>query len=102
MDLSTIEYLLAIAGTIIGTVGTLTWWLSSQFKSTRDLIYKIKEDILTKLEYHERHDDKRFIDSRNDLQTVRNDIWEIRVRNAALDGLRQQQRKLNEKQVKDS
>lgn len=88
MDLATVEYLLAIAGTVIVSVGSLTWWLATQFKTTRDMIYKIKEDILTKLEYHERHDDLRFQESKNDIQNVSNQIWEIRVRNAALDGVR--------------
>src|SRR5713226_3628121 len=79
MDFSTVEYLLAIVGTIVGTVGSLTWWLGAQFKITRDLIFKVKDEIIAKLEYHERHDDERFL-------SIRNDIWEIRLRNAALDG----------------
>ena len=42
---------------------------------------EIKKEILLKLEYHERHDDARFSE-------IRNDIWQMRVddaaRNAAL------------------
>jgi len=36
--------------------------------------------LVDKLEYHERHDDERFAG-------IRNDLWDIRVRNAAKDGL---------------
>jgi hypothetical protein len=64
-------------------VGSMTWWLSVQLNSLRTLIYaqttEVKESILDKLEYHEKHDDERF--SSFDKQ-----LWEIRVRNAAIDG----------------
>lgn len=79
MELGTIEYLLTISGTIVFTVGSLTWWLSSQFRITRDLVYTRVQEVLNKLEYHEKHDDQRF-------QDVRNDIWAIRLRNASIDG----------------
>lgn len=49
-----------------------------QFLSLRTLIYKMKDDILNKLEYHERHDDARF-------SQMNNDLWTLRLRNAALD-----------------
>lgn len=61
------------------------WWFQSQFSHLRsyffDQINKLQQSILDKIEYHERHDDKRFAD-------VRDDIWEIRLRNAAIDGNR--------------
>lgn len=67
-----------------GTVWALAWWLSGQFSEIRAFVYeqtnRIEQTILKKLEYHEQHDDKRF-------GGIRNDLWDIRVRNAAKDGL---------------
>ena len=54
-----------------------------QFKSVRDLVYtkvsELQKNLTEKLEYHERHDDARF-------GQVINDLWAIKVRNAAKDG----------------
>lgn len=73
-----------IALTILSAVASLTWWLSGQFSTIRSLIYErlgvVERTILEKLEYHEKHDDMRF-------NGIQNDIWDIRVRNAAKDGL---------------
>lgn len=72
-------FLLTLIATAISTV----LWINKQFSNLRTFVYdkmdKLEEAILTKLEYHERHDDRRFSD-------ISNDIWEIRVRNAAIDG----------------
>lgn len=43
--------------------------------------------FLEKLEYHERHDDKRFSE-------VVNSLWEIRLRNAAVEGLQNKNKHL--------
>lgn len=73
----------ALAGAGLG------WWLSGQFSEHRKFTYTVvkemKDEVLKKLEYHERHDDARFgqIDSR--FGRLRNDIFEIRLRNAAKD-----------------
>jgi hypothetical protein len=74
--------LLAFGLTAITTLCALVWWLSNQFRDMRNLVYT-KFDMLTKMftdkmEYHERHDDQRF-------NSISNDIWAIRVRNAAID-----------------
>ena len=80
MDFST---LVGYLGTIIALVGSMTWWLSVQLNNLKSLIFaqttEVKESILNKLEYHEKHDDERFsnLDKR---------IWEMQVRNAAIDG----------------
>lgn len=62
----------------------LAWWLSGQFSEIRALVYqqmlRVETNILNKLEYHEKHDDTRF-------SNIQNDLWDIRVRNAAKDGL---------------
>lgn len=67
-----------------GTVWALAWWLSGQFSEIRSFVYaqtnRIEQAILNKLEYHEKHDDSRF-------NGIHNDLWDIRVRNAARDGL---------------
>lgn len=69
---------------IVGSVWTLAWWLSNKFNSIMATFYKKIDEvgvmILDKLEYHERHDDARFM-------SINNDLWNIRVRNAARDGL---------------
>ena len=71
-------------GIILGAVWGHSLWLSKQFNSLRDLIYSkvgdLENVLLSKLEYHERHDDKRFSD-------LNNELWEIRLRNAATQGL---------------
>jgi hypothetical protein len=76
--------IISITSTTLGTAFWLSWWLSKQFVSTKQLVYEradsLKKFFLEKIEYHEKHDDSRF-------QEIRNDIWDIRVRNAARDGL---------------
>lgn len=71
---------LTVILSVAGSAWSLSWWFSNQFKGMRNIMYDVQKSILDKLEYHERHDDKRFAD-------VRDDIWDIRVRNAARDGL---------------
>lgn len=74
---------LGIIFTVVSAVSTLTWWLSGQFSAVRHLVFEriglVEKTIIDKLEYHERHDDTRFMN-------IRNDLWDIRVRNAAKDG----------------
>lgn len=42
---------------------------------------------MDKLDYHEKHDDSRFNDLKQDIYSVTNDVWALRVRNAAREGL---------------
>lgn len=74
---------LAVGVFVGGTVWALAWWLSGQFSEIRALVYqqmaRVETNILSELKYHEKHDDARFAD-------IRNDLWDIRVRNAAKDG----------------
>lgn len=79
-------------GQIIGTMVVFTassvWffatWISRQFSTTKaevlDKIENLEKNIISKLEYHEHHDDSRFSE-------VRKDIFEIKIRNAARDGV---------------
>ncbi len=59
------------------------WWFSRKFGEVHDnfdtKINALEKNIVSKLEYHERHDDDRFAE-------IRNAVWDIRVRNAAIDG----------------
>lgn len=81
------QLFITIAGlflTIFAAVWSLAWWLSGQFSAIRNLVYqtaeKTREVLLNKLEYHEKHDDDRFFQ-------IRNDLSEVRIRNAAKDSL---------------
>src|SRR5437762_13768732 len=83
--------LITILGTIIGAVWGLAWWLSGQFADIRRLVYdqieKLNHMFAEKLEYHQKHDDTRFEHVDERLTSVRNDIWELSVRNASTEGL---------------
>lgn len=70
--------------TVVSAVSSLTWWLSGQFSLIRNLVFErvsmVEKAIVDKLEYHERHDDDRF-------GQIRNDLAELRIRNASKDAL---------------
>lgn len=83
----TANLFVVIAGlflTVFGAVWSLAWWLSGKFSAVINLIYttaeKTRAVLLDKLEYHERHDDDRF-------SQIREDLSEVRIRNAAKDTL---------------
>lgn len=69
---------------------SLAWWLSGQFTAIRNLIYSQVEKLNTsfsqKLDYHEKHDDTRFSNLDIRMASIRDDIWDIRVRDAAQSG----------------
>lgn len=58
------------------------WWFSKKFEEVHDNIdtkvQNLEKNIISKLEYHERHDDTRFA-------SIDKAVWEIKVRNAARD-----------------
>lgn len=74
----------ALSFTILVFIGGLGWKQATQFSNMKSSIYdkleKTEKNILNKLEYHERHDDTRFSD-------IKNDIWMLRLRSAATTGL---------------
>lgn len=84
-------YLGVFVSTILALLGA-EWvfaiWINRQFSNVRNLVYssteKLQLNILSKLEYHEKHDDQRFA-------SLERNIWEIRVRNAAIDGEKKNQ-----------
>ena len=71
---------IAVGVFVGGTVWALAWWLSGQFSEVREFVYqqinRVESNILSKLEYHEKHDDSRF-------DNVSKDIWDIKVRLAS-------------------
>lgn len=77
--------------TIFASIWSLAWWLSGQFTGIRNLLYSQVEKLNTtfteKLDYHEKHDDQRFNSISKDIGAVRDDVWEIRVRNASNDNV---------------
>lgn len=64
----------------IGGVWGLAWWMQKKFDSTKNLIYTKIELVLDKFEEHEELDAKRF-------QDIRDEVWLMRVRAAARDGI---------------
>lgn len=80
-------------GSILLGVAIASWaasqWFGKQFSATRHLIdlkiEKLEANIVSKLEYHEKHDDTRFDTQDQRMDHLHNDLWEIRVRNAAID-----------------
>lgn len=86
---------IAIATAIFsgGLVWGLAWWLSGQFSLLRGLVYeqisRTEIAILSKLEYHEKHDDTRFDD-------IKRDMWEVKVRQAGgLSDIRELEKVIN-------
>jgi hypothetical protein len=59
--------------TILGSVWGLGRYIDGRFSKVFEKIEKVQDRIISKLEYHERHDDKRFSE-------IREDIWETRLR----------------------
>lgn len=79
MDWSLLGYISVTLSAVVGAVWSLGLLIAKQFTLVKKSLYEVKDQIIDKLEYHEKHDDSRF-------EAVRKDIWEIRLRNAALDG----------------
>lgn len=77
--------LLTGASGIIGVTWYYCWWLSKQFSDVRRLVHSGKEEVKVyfsdKLDYHEKHDDDRFA-------KIMDEIWLIKLRNAAIDAER--------------
>lgn len=94
MNLELSSPVVEVAGlflTVFAAIWSLAWWLSGQFSNLRGLIFSTAEktslSILSKLEYHEKHDDTRFNNVSDQISSVKNDIWEMKIRNAAVRGV---------------
>jgi hypothetical protein len=94
MEWGILPSLASIVGGVLSTVAILTWWLSRQFSKQDEKfstkIDSVLEKIMNKLEYHEKHDDERFAEIRNlsnqRFGEIKDEIWQIRLRNASKDG----------------
>ena|SRR5688500_4796158 len=80
LDYSALAAALGIIAGTSASVWGLAWWLSGKFSEFNKNFFThmdvMKKEITTKLEYHEKHDDSRFSE-------IRNDIWQMRVDDAA-------------------
>lgn len=97
-DITEIGVPLLVALGAMAIVFTFSWQVFSKVKDelskTKEMIFKkleeVTEKIMNKLEYHERHDDQRFHDIADNMNkrfnATSDDIWAIKVRNAAIDG----------------
>lgn len=58
-----IQIVLAAFGAIVAwttTAAGLVWWLSRQFSSVRELVYKQSDRLREKIDDHEKLDEERF------------------------------------------
>jgi hypothetical protein len=84
----------SLIGALLGFLWSVTAWISKQFATNRELVYdkfeQLQKFITDKIEYHEKHDDERFDAVAKELTVMRSDIsrdiWELRLRNAMVDG----------------
>lgn len=74
--------LVGIITSLVVVIITANW---RQYLSIRNLIDEMKAEVLTKLEYHEQHDDTRFNQIAERFIAFNNDVWALKVRNAASD-----------------
>lgn len=94
VDWNLIQQIGSIAGGVISTVAIMTWWLSGQFGKMREYTESVYDKIVSKLEYHERHDDRRFAE-------IKDDLWEIRLQNAAREARAETIRKALDRNAKN-
>lgn len=79
-NINTIVAIIGLFLTVFAAIWSLAWWLNGHFNNIRKDVYLLGKEILDKLEYHERHDDKRF-------SQIHDVMTDIRVHNAATDAL---------------
>lgn len=76
---SAVSVILGVTASIVGA----TWWLSDQLRKNRDIFYKqmaeYHNQMTMHMDNHEKEDNIRF-------NALSNSIWQIRMRNAAIDG----------------
>jgi hypothetical protein len=71
----TVAAFIGIYLTILGSVWGLGRYFDGRFTKVFEKIDTVRDQIMNKLEYHEKHDDKRFSE-------IREDLWETRLRMA--------------------
>lgn len=74
---------MSIMGALLTSVWYIAWFISKQLSTLKDLFFvkieAMQGIIMSKLEYHERHDDERFASTATDINA-------IKLRNASRDG----------------
>lgn len=82
-NLNVILAAFALGMSIIGSIWAFALWIHKSFSGVQDKLYskleRLEKVFSDKLEYHERHDDKRFSE-------VHDEIWELKLRHAASQG----------------
>lgn len=73
--------LLAVIGSLLSAEFVLGVWLSNQFGKVTIAFERLRKELLDKLEYHERHDDKRFDRVDNRFTQLHESLWEMKVSN---------------------
>lgn len=73
--LTALSIFIATETTIIGVIWGFAWFLSKKFTDIYDKIQTTMELMISKLEYHEAHDDKRFAQ-------MTDAVWALRLENA--------------------
>lgn len=66
---------LTAIGALLMSVWGLRGWFSNQFLKIYERMDKLETNVLTKLEYHEKHDDERF-------SQITTQMWEMRLASA--------------------
>jgi hypothetical protein len=77
MDITALVAIGTAAGGLLFFVWGLRGWFSNQFMKIFDKIEKSENNIMSKLEYHERHDDERFA-------RMGDRLWELKVNQVAI------------------
>jgi hypothetical protein len=76
--------------TLLASIAILAWWLAKQFQYNRHTFYGTMKQMevvfIDKLDEHEQRDAHRFEAVNKRIDELRDDLWEIRVRNAERDG----------------
>lgn len=81
LDGALVLTLVSGAASLAASSSFITWFMAREFSKNRELMWKqlgaTKKEILDKLEYHEQHDDARFIERDKRLWTL--EIWKAGV-----------------------
>lgn len=67
--------LLTLFFSVIGGQFALGVWINSRFETNRKESMSMRDSLMAQLQYHERHDDRRFAE-------ITNALWEIRLQSA--------------------
>jgi hypothetical protein len=80
---------IGLVASLVVTTATTVLYINNSFSKNRQLLYqsidKLGNAIISKLEYHEKHDDERFGNLAKVDQQTSDRIWHIELRNAGKD-----------------